>query len=629
VFDDDDEDRYASDLEELRYQRSLLSQKLPKKKFGEGEEEKKTEEQEPAAPKFSFRQVLRDDERERLQDKIQRDRSPPKQRVDDAKERSDPPEKNKSMENSDPPSSLKDLQNGILERAQADLSTEGKDKGRLSTDPPDEATFFKTRAPQKDTPADKESRFVSIPVPVQMPEDIVSVGSTDEPAIVTDETLSPTAAKSSSNGQPKNALWWDQESEKQANKALPSSEPAGVALSLPGKETSAPQPPERPASPQPIINQTTVVDGKAAERANREKDSMMRWVVLILFLLAIVLAAVIVVVVWFLRDGNDVRADQPSSPTTLVPSMAPTSSSAPTISNAPSSSTAPTGEDSLPPLSFEGCPDLDNNSPLALDGTTTERSTVGATFDADELGACGSIEDVGSDGVWYYLFGNGGSVTLNTCTLSNLDFDTQVLVYTSVNQATGCRSGLTCVDSNDNFCGLQSSVTFRAAQNTVYFVYINGRNSNSGSSSATEGVFSLTAYTSPEGSCDGATVQNIEPNDGQLPVVVVGSLMGGTFGVDPCNPELDTRTGERWYIVEGNGAEVIVSTCHSISSFPARLAVYSGACDSLVCEAANDEDCGLGSEITWFAARGVTYKVLVYSPSFVPDTTFGITFMEA
>ena len=285
----------------------------------------------------------------------------------------------------------------------------------------------------------------------------------------------------------------------------------------------------------------------------------------------------------------------------------------------------------MPPVSFEGCPELEEDLPLSLNGETLDLTTVGAKFDASNLASCGSIEDVGSDGVWYYIYGTGGSVSLNTCTLFFPTFDTQLLVYTPVDPSRGCRSGLECVTANDDFCGMQSSVTFQAHENTLYFVYINGRTSTSATSNPTEGQFSLTPSIVPEGSCSGAVGPlNVEPNDGQLPVVVVGSLQGGTFGVDPCNADLASRTGEFWYTVVGTGRNIVASTCHSISSFPARLAIYSGSsCNSLVCERADDEDCGFGSKITWFAARGVEYRVLVYSPSYVPDVTFGITIMDA
>ena len=622
VFGQDDEDRYMADLEELRYQRSLLAQKLPKKILEE--EEKKSDDQEAAAgPKYSFKEALRNDERRRLREKIQqRDKSPPKQKMDEPKMGGDPPTEAKA-ENSDPPSSAKDLQDRLLVLSK-DPTTESENIGRASIDPPDKLPISK-----KEAPTDESSYLV------EMPEE-VDIESVDDPVTVFPETppvVSPSPQRPSSENSNK-VLSWDDEPEALAKKVL---KPAKPELLPPPSPPQPPQPPQPPASPQPIINQTTIVDGKAAERAHREKDRMMRWVVLILFLLAIVLAVVIIVAIWFLRDDDDNRI---GPPTTATPTMFPTISPAPSISNAPSSSMAPTeicDEGSIispgggcVPVSFEGCPELDDDRPLTLDGVTMDRSTVGAMFDASDLGACGSIEDVGSDGVWYYVFGNGGSVTLHTCTLFFPGFDTQMLVYTPVNPTTGCKSGLKCVTSNDDFCGSQSSVTFQAAQNTLYFVYINGKTNTPATSNPSEGEFSLTPYSSPEGSCEGALGPlNIEPNDGQLPVVVVGSLMGGTFGVDPCNPELATRTGELWYTLIGTGTDVVASTCHAVSNFPARLAVYSGACDNLVCETANDEDCGFGNEISWFAARGVTYNVLVYSPTFVPDVTFGITIMEA
>jgi hypothetical protein len=250
-------------------------------------------------------------------------------------------------------------------------------------------------------------------------------------------------------------------------------------------------------------------------------------------------------------------------------------------------------------------------------------------YDASRMGACGPIDDVGDDGVWYAMIGSDDIIQMLTCTLFNPSFNTQVLVYTQVRPESGCAEGLSCVAANDDFCGLQSSVSFFGERGRLYLAYVNGRSSNAVSGNPTEGDFSLTVATTPEGSCQGAVGPlEIQPNNGQLPVVVQGSLVGGTFGVDPCNPQLATRTGEAWYKVTGNGRSIVASTCHAISSFSARLAVYTESCDNLQCVTAEDEDCGNGSIITWSSEEGAEYLILVYSPDFVPDIDFGLTVRE-
>ncbi|CAB9517069.1 expressed unknown protein [Seminavis robusta] len=401
------------------------------------------------------------------------------------------------------------------------------------------------------------------------------------------------------------------------------------------------QPPTA-AVQQPIFHQTTVVDGKAAARERREKDQMMRWVIGVLLCLAIVLAAVILVVVVLLRNGTTTQS---------IPSPAPAPT--PSSTSSPTFSTSPPGNQTLFPTgngtgnatmfpstmfpttegsnSLEQCPPLDSITPLTPNGITQQLSTVGTSFDPTQYGlmSCGIIGELAADGVWFAMIGDGDVVTISTCTQFYPSFDTQLVVFTPVNQTVGCREGLECVTSNDNFCGQQSSVTFIAQENTLYFVYVSGMTAAPQFVSPTEGDFSLTVSTSPEGSCQGAIGPLVPSPSNQLPVIVVGDLLGGTFGVDPCNPDLQTRTGEFWYKVTGTGTIVAASTCHALSNFQARLAVYSGlSCDVLMCVTANDEDCGNGSEINWFAEAGTEYYLLVYTPVFVPDSQFGITIQE-
>lgn len=387
-----------------------------------------------------------------------------------------------------------------------------------------------------------------------------------------------------------------------------------------------PNPQMRLPPQQPIFHQTTVVDGKAAARERMAKDRLMRWVILILLCVAIILAVVIIVAIVLLRDNNDEKIIATSAPTvnpippappTVAPSMMNTM-------NGTSMTFAPTMDDEA----FRGCPPLKNNVPLVANGMTTDENTISASYDGSTYESCGNIDQAGDNGVWYALIGEGDVVTVSTCTLFFPSFDTQIVVYTPVNQTQGCFAGMECVASNDNFCGLQSSVTFIAQDDTLYFIYVNGLSlAPAEGFNATEGEFSLTVSTSPEGSCQGASYLEIGPAD-LLPVIVVDQLIGGTFGVDPCNPELETRTGELWYKVVGTGQVAVASTCHGVSHFSARLAVYQGFCDDLICITSEDEDCGNGNQITWFAQAGVEYYLLVYTPMFVPDSTFGISVQE-
>jgi hypothetical protein len=364
---------------------------------------------------------------------------------------------------------------------------------------------------------------------------------------------------------------------------------------------------------QPIIfHHTSLVDDKAAAREQLEKDSFMRWVVVGLLVLVVLLGVGVIVSVVVLL---------------LVPTTTTTTSSASDL-DAPTSFPTDEGNDT-------SCPMLDSLERLTPNGMTVSLDTRGAFFDPLEynITGCGQIEDLQSNGVWYALMGTGMALTISTCTQVFPSFDSQLVVYTLGNQTMGgCTEELECVASNDNFCGLQSSVTFVSKSDQTYFVYVSGTNLAIPrlATSSSDGEFSLTASTSPEGSCQGA--ESIVPSaNGHLPVIHVGELLPGTFSIDPCNPtaQQTTHEGEQWYTVTGTGKYLVASTCHYLSNFEARLSVFSGTqCDVLTCVSGDGDDCGNGNEINWFAEEGTNYFLVVYTPTLVPDVQFGLSIQE-
>ncbi|MCT4624247.1 MAG: PKD domain-containing protein, partial [Schleiferiaceae bacterium] len=71
-------------------------------------------------------------------------------------------------------------------------------------------------------------------------------------------------------------------------------------------------------------------------------------------------------------------------------------------------------------------------------------------------------------GNWYKIIGTGTPLTVANCGLTN--FDTKIEVMTG----TTCNT-LSCVGSNDDFCTLQSSVTFSSISGQQYWVFVSGR----------------------------------------------------------------------------------------------------------------------------------------------------------
>lgn len=101
-------------------------------------------------------------------------------------------------------------------------------------------------------------------------------------------------------------------------------------------------------------------------------------------------------------------------------------------------------------------------------GQTINGTTVGATLDA--VGTCVTTLNT-APGVWYSFTGDGSIVTLSLCGSA---YDTKIGVFS------GTCAGLVCVTGNDDFCGLQSQVTFNSVPGTNYFVLVTGFSTASG-----------------------------------------------------------------------------------------------------------------------------------------------------
>ena len=117
-----------------------------------------------------------------------------------------------------------------------------------------------------------------------------------------------------------------------------------------------------------------------------------------------------------------------------------------------------------PPLTNDNCA---NALPLTC-GVTVNGSTVGAT--ADAVPTCVTTLS-SAPGVWYKLDNVTGAVTLSLCGSS---YDTKMGVFT------GSCAAPVCVTGNDDFCGLQSQVSFTATLGTTYYVLVTGFSTGSG-----------------------------------------------------------------------------------------------------------------------------------------------------
>ncbi len=124
--------------------------------------------------------------------------------------------------------------------------------------------------------------------------------------------------------------------------------------------------------------------------------------------------------------------------------------------------------DLMPP---DVLPMADNcaDAPMACPGIAYHGTTVGATSDGSAT--CGS--STGSPDVWFHYrpFGSG----MLTVSLCGSEFDTVLSVHNGCPGTTGNQ-----VACNDNYCGLQSQLTFFAIHMNNYWIRVSGNNGASG-----------------------------------------------------------------------------------------------------------------------------------------------------
>jgi len=101
-------------------------------------------------------------------------------------------------------------------------------------------------------------------------------------------------------------------------------------------------------------------------------------------------------------------------------------------------------------------------------GDVVTGTTIGAIDDIAP--ACGP--GLTAPGVWYTLVGDGSNTFISTCT--GTTWDTKINVYS------GDCNNLVCVGGNDDFCGLQSQVSFVAQIGVNYYILVNGYNGATG-----------------------------------------------------------------------------------------------------------------------------------------------------
>jgi hypothetical protein len=211
-------------------------------------------------------------------------------------------------------------------------------------------------------------------------------------------------------------------------------------------------------------------------------------------------------------------------------------------------------------------------------GTVLSYSTVNAEVDS-EVGSCGEASAGTAPGVWYQVVGTGLAITASTCS-EDTTFDTQISVFQGVCGA----DNLVCVNGNNDFCGVQSSVVWPSQMGEIYHILVHGSNGSSG-------AFKLTISTDAERQendfCASAT--EVVPGDSITfafsgstadpdELVCDGSGGGGIGG------DVDTLFPYGiWYAVQGTGTQTVSVEVSFNTQSPVTMNIYTGSCGGLSC----------------------------------------------
>lgn len=193
--------------------------------------------------------------------------------------------------------------------------------------------------------------------------------------------------------------------------------------------------------------------------------------------------------------------------------------------------------------------------------------------------------------------------TFSTCGFSTMD--TYLRLY-----STG--TGGTLLTSSDDFCGLQSQITWTCPTTGTYSILLT-RFSCVAINSATYMSYVRSCPVIPSNdNCTNAISITLPYTS------AVTSNVGSTDDVPTSTTSCGTQGSNLWYKVVGNNTNYTATTCNTSTNFDTEVRVYTGACSSLnsmtevVCN--DDAPCAsnsLASSVSWCAATGTTYYISV------------------
>jgi len=289
---------------------------------------------------------------------------------------------------------------------------------------------------------------------------------------------------------------------------------------------------------------------------------------------------------------------------------------------------------------------------------TTVNATIDGEFDSCYFRYFDSIMNIRGSSVWYTVVGTGQRIIVTTCS-AQTNLDTVMAVYADDSCASDCQVSVARFDTNDlaasdndESCTLTSSgastVMWDSEEGQSYKLCVSNKDKRQ---DGTFGIKATSMVPPINDKCDNPTAL---ATDG---IEVIGTTVGATIdsGFDSCafrpyGSEQKIEAASVWYVVEGTGGRISVTTCSAQTSLDTVIAVYTDeSCGNDECQpmlrdtvdgelAANDDDesCtkmdsteGMlkatgASTVSWDSVLGQKYKLYVSNKESRSDGTFGI-----
>jgi len=239
-----------------------------------------------------------------------------------------------------------------------------------------------------------------------------------------------------------------------------------------------------------------------------------------------------------------------------------------------------------------------------------------------ETGTCLNVWDNctfrRSAGLWYKVKGNGGSFLAHTCN-QNTNYDTVISVFSECDNTIGGRG---CIGTNNDACYRASLVQWRSVMNSEYYVFVTGFQN-------ARGRFTLAIEP-----------RTLNANSYCYEPIVVDAIPyyynGQTDYMSTTYSECRNVEGQHsmFFRIQGMNRKIVITTCTSSSTVNDSVIDVYSQCEfdakaehggsGISCVASNDDYCGLGAQVVFFATSDTYYVAISSASSSIQGVSFSL-----